>query len=93
MNITNFNDRPVYTLTQVGQNIQSMIERTYKYPYYIQAEMVKLNYYPHSGHCFPELVEKESGYVKAQMRAVIWNANFTRINDNFEKITGEPLKD
>ncbi|MCQ2280472.1 MAG: exodeoxyribonuclease VII large subunit [Bacteroidales bacterium] len=88
-----FNDKPVYTLTQVGQSIQSMIERTYKYPYYIQAEMVRLNRYPRTGHCFPELVEKEGNRIKAQMRAVIWNNNFDRINDNFERITGEPLKD
>lgn len=91
--MSTFNDKPVYTLTQVGQSIQSMIERTYKYPYYIQAEMVRLNRYPRTGHCFPELVEKEENRIKAQMRAVIWNNNFDRINDNFERITGEPLKD
>lgn len=91
--MSTFNDKPVYTLTQVGQNIQSMIERTYKFPYYIQAEMIKLNRYPRTGHCFPELVEKEGERIKAQMRAVIWNSNFDRINENFEKITGEPLKD
>ncbi len=88
-----FNDKPIYTLTQVGQSIQSMIERTYKHPYYVQAEMIKLNRYPRSGHCFPELVEKEENKVKAQMRAVIWRNDFERINDNFLRITGEPLKD
>ena len=67
-----FNGKSVYTLTQVGQSIQSMIERTYKYPYYIKAEMVKLNRYARTGHCYPELVEKEDQRVKAQMRAVIW---------------------
>lgn len=91
--MSTFNDKPVYTLTQVGQSIQSMIERTYKYPYYIQAEMVRLNRYPRTGHCFPELVEKEENRIKAQMRAVIWSNNFERINENFERITGEPLKD
>ena len=91
--MTSFNDKPVYTLTQVGQSIQSMIERTYKHPYYIQAEMIKLNRYPRSGHCFPELVEKEENRVKAQMRAVIWRNDFERINENFVRMTGEPLKD
>lgn len=88
-----FNDKPVYTLTQVAQSVQSMIERTYKHPYYIQAEMIKLNMYPRSGHCFPELVEKENGRVKTQMRAIIWHADYERINANFQKITGESLKD
>ena len=91
--MTSFNDKPVYTLTQVGQSIQSMIERTYKHPYYIQAEMIKLNRYPRSGHCFPELVEKEENRVKAQMRAVIWRNDFERINENFVRMTGESLKD
>ena len=88
-----FNGKSVYTLTQVGQSIQSMIERTYKYPYYIKAEMVKLNRYARTGHCYPELVEKEDQRVKAQMRAVIWADQYTRINQRFEQITGEPLKD
>ncbi len=91
--MTSFNNKPIYTLTQVGQSIQSMIERTYKHPYYIQAEMIKLNRYPRSGHCFPELVEKEENRVKAQMRAVVWRNDYERINENFMRITGEPLKD
>ncbi|MBR0078722.1 MAG: exodeoxyribonuclease VII large subunit [Bacteroidales bacterium] len=88
-----FNGKSVYTLTQVGQSIQSMIERTYKYPYYIKAEMVKLNLYARTGHCYPELVEKDGQRVKAQMRAVIWADQYTRINQRFIQITGEPMKD
>lgn len=88
-----FNGKSVYTLTQVGQSIQSMIERTYKYPYYIKAEMVKLNLYARTGHCYPELVEKEGQRVKAQMRAVIWADQYARINQRFIQITGEPMKD
>lgn len=87
-----FNGKSVYTLTQVAQSIQSMIERTYKYPYYIKAEMVKLNPY-RTGHCYPELVEKEGQRVKAQMRAVIWADQYARINQRFLQITGEPMKD
>ena len=88
-----FNGKSVYTLTQVGQSIQSMIERTYKYPYYIKAEMVKLNLYARTGHCYPELVEKDGQRVKAQMRAVIWADQYARINQRFIQITGEPMKD
>ena len=88
-----FNGKSVYTLTQVGQSIQSMIERTYKYPYYIKAEMVKLNLYARTGHCYPELVEKDGQRVKAQMRAVIWADQYDRINQRFIQITGEPMKD
>lgn len=93
METETFNGKSVYTLTQVGQSIQSMIERTYKYPYYIKAEMVKLNLYARTGHCYPELVEKDGARVKAQMRAVIWANQYQAINDRFIRMTGEPLRD
>lgn len=74
-------------------SIHKMIERTYTRPYYIKAEILKLNYYPYSGHCYPELVEREGNTIKTEMRAVIWSANFKDINRRFEQITGEPLKE
>ena len=74
-------------------SIHKMIERTYTRPYYIKAEILKLNYYPYSGHCYPELVEREGNTIKTEMRAVIWSANFKDINRRFTQITGEPLKE
>ena len=67
-----FNERPVYTLSEISKSIENVIAKTYIKPYYIKAEILKLNYYPHSGHCYPELVEKENGKIKTQLRAVIW---------------------
>lgn len=74
-------------------SIHKVIERTYTRPYYIKAEILKLNYYPYSGHCYPELVEREGNTIKTEMRAVIWSANFKDINRRFIQITGEPLKE
>lgn len=74
-------------------SLHRVVERTYPQPYYIKAEILKLNYYPHSGHCYPELVEKEGNSIKAEMRAVIWSANYQRINQRFLDITGNPLKE
>ena len=74
-------------------SLHKMIERTYTRPYYIKAEILKLNYYPYSGHCYPELVEREGNTIKTEMRAVIWSANFKDINRRFTQITGEPLKE
>lgn len=88
-----FQDHPVYTLSQIAMSLHNVIERTYRQPYYIKAEILKLNYYPYSGHCYPELVEKEDNKIKAEMRAVIWDANYQRINDRFLQITGEPIKE
>ena len=88
-----FNDHPVYTLSEIAMSLHRVVERTYPQPYYIKAEVLKLNFYPHSGHCYPELVEKENNAIKAEMRAVIWATNYQRINQRFEQITGEKLKE
>jgi exodeoxyribonuclease VII large subunit len=88
-----FNDRRVYTLSQVGKSLETVIAKNYKGAYYIKAEIIKLNYYPRNGHCYPELVEKEGDSIKAQMRAVIWSSNLEPINERFRAITGEPLKE
>ncbi len=55
--------------------------------------MNKLNFYPHSGHCYPDLLEKENGKVIAKMRALIWKSDFERINKKFIDTIQEPLKD
>ena len=88
-----FNNHTVYSLSEVAMSVHRVIERTYTRPYYIKAEILKLNYYPYSGHCYPELVEREGNTIKTEMRAVIWAANFQDINRRFVQITGEPLKE
>lgn len=54
--------------------------------------MHKLNKYP-SGHCFPELLQKEDGKIVAQISGSIWKHNFERINDRFIQVVKEPLKE
>ncbi len=88
-----FHDHPVYSLSEIAFSLHKVVERTYPQPYFIKAEILKLNFYPHSGHCYPELVEKEGNSIKAEMRAIIWAANYQRINDRFVQITGNPLKE
>jgi exodeoxyribonuclease VII large subunit len=88
-----FHDRPVYTLSEITKSLESVIAKNYNRAYYIKAEVLKLNYYPHSGHCYPELVEKENGKIKAQLRGIIWSTQFRGINERFVTITGEPLKE
>ena len=63
-----FQDRPVYALSEITKSIESVIGKNYNRAYYIKAEILKLNYYPHSGHCYPELVEKENGKIKILVR-------------------------
>ncbi|MBK1440510.1 exodeoxyribonuclease VII large subunit [Parapedobacter sp. ISTM3] len=85
-------DKTVFSLVEVARSIQKTIAERYKSVYWIKAEMNKLNHYSHSGHCYPELVEKKDGKVIAEMRSVLWNGDYKRINERFIEIAKEPLK-
>jgi len=85
--------RKIFTLLEVTKSIQKTIAERYKSSYWIKAEMNKLNYYPHSGHCYPDLVEKHDGKIIAQLRANIWNEDYRRINDEFHRVLKEDMKD
>src|SRR5436190_8057305 len=87
------NDKKVFTLLQVMQSIQHTLADRYKSAFWVKAEMNKLNYYPQSGHCFPELVEKKEGKVIAQVRSTLWRDDYLRINRAFQSVVKEPLKD
>ena len=54
-------NRTIFSLLEVTRIIQKTIAERYKSLYWIKAEMNKLNHYSHSGHCYPELVEKTEG--------------------------------
>lgn len=86
-------DRTIFSLADVLKSIQKMVAVHYTNSYWIKAEMNKLNFYSHSGHCYPELVEKENGKVIAQIRATLWKDDYFRINTVFENTVKEPLKD
>lgn len=87
------NGRKVFSLLELTRSIQRMFAQNYNRPYWIKAEMIKLNHYPHSGHCYPDLVDKQDGKVVAEMRAQLWRSNYARANAEFLKVTKEPLKD
>ena len=89
----NVNNRKIYSLIDVTVSIQKTIAERYKSSFWVKAEMNKLNHYSHSGHCYPDLVEKSDGKVIAQMRANLWKSDFERIDRNFLKVLNEPLKD
>lgn len=86
-------NRTIFSLLEVTQSIQKTLSERYKSAYWIKAEMNKLNHYPHSGHCYPDLVEKSGGKIIAQLRANIWSDDYQRINGEFIRMLGEPLKD
>ncbi len=85
-------NRQIFTLKQVASSIKKTIEERYHQTYWVKAEMHKLNLYP-SGHCFPELLQKEDGKIVAQMNGSIWNHNYQRINKRFVEVVKEPLRE
>ncbi len=62
--------------------------------YWVVAEIseIKQNY---SGHCYLELIEKQSDEtsIKARIKAVIWSSRFGFIRSFFENATGETLRE
>ncbi|MGH2624976.1 MAG: exodeoxyribonuclease VII large subunit, partial [Sphingobacterium sp.] len=86
-------NKTVFTLSEVSKSIQKTIAERYKSLYWIKAEMNKLNHYTHSGHCYPELLEKKDGKVVAEMRSVLWKMDYQRINKQFLALIGEPLRE
>jgi len=87
------NDKTVFTLLEVTKSIQKTLAERYKSAYWVKAEMNKLNYYSHSGHCYPELVEKANGKVIAQIKSILWKDDYINVNNNFLNVLKEPLKD
>lgn len=82
-----------FSLLEVLSSIQKTILGRYTSCFWVRAEMMKLNHYVHSGHCYPDLVEKSDNRILAQTRALIWKDDFERINKKFISITKEPIKD
>ena len=87
------NNKKAYTLFEVTKSIQKTLEDRYISSFWVLAEMNKLNYYSHSGHCYPELLEKKDGKVIALIKANLWKDDYLQINKTFQRVLKEPLKD
>jgi exodeoxyribonuclease VII large subunit len=85
--------RKAHSLLELTQNIKLQIEKTYQTAYWIKAEINKLNYYPQSGHCYPELVEKKNGKIVSEIRGFLFRNAYKEIDENFRNHTGKPLSD
>jgi len=86
-------DKKIFSLLEVTTSIQKTLATRYTSSFWVKAEMNKLNYYPHSGHCYPDLVEKVEGKVIAQLKSTLWKDDYNRINQHFIKVVKAPLKE
>ena len=81
------------SLKQLLGIVKKAIHESFEFHIWVRAEIIKLNYYPSSGHAYPELAEKESEKIVARANAVIWREDFYRIQQKFRAVTGELLRD
>ncbi|GAB2776960.1 exodeoxyribonuclease VII large subunit [Salinimicrobium soli] len=86
-------EKTVFSLSQLTRSIQKVVEEHCSKIVWIKAEIVKLNYYTKSGHCYPALVEKKNGKVIAELRGNIWASTFENINRKFKSVLKEELRD
>ena len=85
--------KKTYTLLDLAESIQRMFSTHYSRTYWVKAEMNKLNFYNQSGHCYPELLQKENGKTVAEFKSILWKNDYERINRLFIDQIKEPLKD
>jgi exodeoxyribonuclease VII large subunit len=85
------NDRTIYTLSEITGAIKYALTVEFPGSFWVIAEIAKLNYYPYSGHCYPDLLEKQENTIKAQMRGTIWADNYFAISRKFKDVTKESL--
>ena len=86
-------NKKIFSLLEVTKSIEKTLADRYTSSFWVKAEMNKLNFYSHSGHCYPDLVEKRDGKVITQIRAVLWKDDYVRVNKRFLETLKEPLKD
>ncbi|HXH20140.1 MAG TPA: exodeoxyribonuclease VII large subunit [Chitinophagales bacterium] len=85
--------RKIFTLAEVARSIERVIRKNFTGSYWVKAEIARMNFYPKSGHCYPDLVEKKDGKVIAQMHATIWASYYAALTRKFKDATKEALRD
>ncbi len=85
--------KQIFPLSKLTAAIENVINTHCSKVIWVKAEIVRLNYYSHTGHCFPELVEKKDGKVIAEIRGNIWKTQFDQINKKFRAVLNEDLGD
>ena len=85
--------KQVFPLSKLTAAIENVINTHCSRIVWVKAEIVRLNHYKHTGHCFPELVEKKDGKVIAEIRGNIWKTQFDQINQKFRNVLNEDLGD
>ncbi len=80
-----------YSLFELNKEISEVLSANLEPSYWVIAEIsqVQVN---QKGHCYLEIVEKESNQIKAKMRATIWSYTYRNLITWFENMTRQTLK-
>lgn len=80
------------SLLQLNRKVKEGVKQLFPEPFWVIAEIseAKVN---RNGHCYLDLIEKESGSdaIVARMRATIWSFTFRVLKPYFESTTGYAL--
>lgn len=81
------------SLSQLVSDIKITLQSRYERPVWVVAEISEMNM-NRSGHCYLELIEKDSlsDKIIAKSRATIWAFTFRTLKAYFETTTGETLR-
>ena len=79
------------SLLQLNKLIQQAIDAQLEPTYWVIAEIGDIRVHQR-GHCYLELIQKESEQVVAKARATIWSSTYRVIRQEFEKVTNSSLK-
>jgi exodeoxyribonuclease VII large subunit len=83
----------IITLFDLTLMLESTIDDSFGGQYFwVTAEISSINV--RRGHCYLNLIEKDPGsaFPKAEMKGIIWQNNFERLNEKFSSVTGFGLK-
>lgn len=87
-------NKEILPLKRVLDELKETIEERFGSNYWVCAEIGEISFNYSSGHCYLELIEKDSdrGVIVARVRATIWNSYFRVIKPYFESATGASLE-
>lgn len=80
------------TLFEFNNMVREVLEASFDHTYWVQGEISSCQTNA-TGHCYLELVQKDSsgGGIVARAKANIWRSTFQRIRPFFERETGQRL--
>lgn len=86
-------ERKTYSLYDLTQHIERVLNVNFDTPIWIRAEISECREHS-NGHCYLEFIEKdeETDQLKAKVRATIWANTYKMLKPMFEESTSERLR-